>query len=304
MPLIEIQLLLPQEHLDAWSDAVLAAGALSVAIEDEDSATAREVAHYGEPDTPMTEPGWRNNRVSVLLEESADVADVLHRASRALGQSPPAILRRARIDDCDWVRQSQSQFDPIRVGRLWIVPSWHEPPEPDACNVRIDPGVAFGTGSHPTTRLCLAWLDQHLAVNSRILDYGCGSGILSICAALLGAAEVVGVDIDPQALCTARSNARRNGVHAQYTCAADLAADGSRRFDLVIANILANPIVTLAPTLVRYLQPAGTIVLSGILQRQAHGVMTAYRRADPRLRLRVFAEQDGWVAIVGARSAA
>jgi len=303
MSLIEVQLLMPSEELDAWSDAVLAAGALSVAIEDEDRATPQEVAQYAEPATAPAAAGWPNNRVSVLLDESIDAAEVLQSASRALGKSPPAILQRKRLPDNDWVRQSQEQFVPIRVGRIWVVPSWHEPPEPGACNVRIDPGVAFGTGSHPTTQLCLAWLDQHLPAHASVLDYGCGSGILSICAALLGAGQVVGVDIDPQALRTARSNARRNAVRAQYTSAAGLATDGSRRFDVVIANILANPLERLAPTLVRYLQPGGTIVLSGILERQVDAVTAAYRRASAALALSVVGKQDGWVVLAGTRSA-
>ena len=303
MALLEIQLQMPREQLDAWSDALIAAGALAVAIEDEDRDTDLEVAIYGEPGAPASEPGWRSNLVSILIDECSNATAVLERASRSLGQSPPAILRRKRLDDRDWVRQTQSQFAPIRVGRIWIVPSWHEPPDPAACNVRIDPGVAFGTGSHPTTRLCLAWLDGHLAPDARLLDYGCGSGILSICAARLGASEVVGVDIDPQALRAAQFNAERNGVHAQYTSPAGLPADGSHRFDVVIANILANPIVLLAPTLVRYLQPRGFIVLSGILERQADTVLQAYARADPDLRLSLFGEQEGWVAIVGERDA-
>lgn len=303
MPLLEIQLLMPRGRLDAWSDALIAAGALSVAIEDEDRDTDVEVAVYGEPGAPTSDPGWRNNRVSILIEDTTDAAAMLESASRSLGQTAPAILRRKRLHDRDWVRQTQSQFAPIRVGRIWIVPSWHEPPDPAACNVRMDPGVAFGTGSHPTTRLCLAWLDQRLASNARLLDYGCGSGILSICAARLGASEVVGVDIDPQALRTAQLNAERNGVRAQYTSAAGLAAHGSRRFDVVIANILANPIVQLAPTLLGYLQPHGCIVLSGILERQADTVLQAYARADPDLRLSLFGELEGWVAIVGERDA-
>jgi len=292
---------MPANQLDAWSDAVLAAGAVSVAIEDEDSDTEDEVAVYGEPGLPRADPGWRNNRVCVLIEESADLGAVLETVSRSLGQDPPAILHRKRLDDCDWVRQTQSQFAPICVGRIWIVPSWHEPPQPGACNVRIDPGVAFGTGTHPTTRLCLAWLDQHLVPGSSVLDYGCGSGILSICAAMLGAAEVVGVDIDEQAVLTARSNAQRNAVPARYTCPEELARRAPSSFDLVIANILANPIVLLAPTLVRHLKPCGSIVLSGILERQVDAVLAAYRLADPDLRLSTFGTDEGWVGIVGIR---
>ncbi|SPJ16483.1 methylase for 50S ribosomal subunit protein L11 [Burkholderiales bacterium] len=301
MALTEIQLELAADHLELWSEAMLAAGAVSVAIEDADVDTEGETAAYGEPGLPPPELGWRNNRVSVLLDDTIDIGGLLESVSRSLGHGTPAILHRRPVEDRDWVRQTQSQFAPISIGRIWIVPSWHEPPDPSACNVRIDPGIAFGTGTHPTTRLCLAWLDEHLAPGSSVLDYGCGSGILSICAAVLGAADVLGVDIDPQALATARSNAERNGARAQYTSPEGLAVDRSRQFDLVLANILANPIVLLAPTLTRHVRPGGSIVLSGILERQAGAVMDAYRRTDPSLQLSVFGKDEGWVAIVGAR---
>ena len=205
------------------------------------------------------------------------------------------------------MRQTQSQFAPVRIGntgRVWIVPSWHEPPDPDACNIRIDPGVAFGTGTHPTTRLCLAWIDANLVAGSRVLDYGCGSGILSICAARLGAGPVCGVDIDPQALVTARDNAARNGVHAQYTAPEALTPHGGSAptFDLVVANILANPIMLLAPTLLRHLEPDGTLLLSGILDRQAADVVAAFAAADARMRLETAGEDEGWVALAGRRA--
>jgi ribosomal protein L11 methyltransferase len=190
---------------------------------------------------------------------------------------------------------------------VWIVPSWHEPPDPHACNIRIDPGAAFGTGTHPTTRLCLAWIDENMVPGSSVLDYGCGSGILSICAARLGASDVLGIDIDPQALTTARDNAQRNGVHAQYTapealaCAPD--SGRARAFDLVIANILANPIMLLAPTLLRHVLPGGVILLSGILERQVEAVRTAFQAVDARLALAVVGEDEGWVALAGRREA-
>jgi ribosomal protein L11 methyltransferase len=308
MAMIEIQLMLPAEGLEAWGDALLAAGAVSVSIEDQDSSTEDEVAVYGEPGLTPPAAGWRNNRVSVLLDADLDAGALLATAAASLGVRAPPILSQQAVPDCDWVHQTQSQFAPVRIGsagRVWIVPSWHEPPDPQACNIRIDPGGAFGTGTHPTTRLCLAWIDANLVPGGSVLDYGCGSGILSICAARLGAAEVVGVDIDAQALMTARDNAARNGVLAQYTAPeAIVTATGTApAFGLVVANILANPIMLLAPTLLHHLEPGGTLLLSGILARQAGDVVAAFASADPRLRLQVVGEDEGWVALAGRRAA-
>jgi ribosomal protein L11 methyltransferase len=277
-------------------------------VEDQDSATEDEVAVYGEPGMPPPAAGWRNNRVSVLLAEGADAGTVLDAAAAVLGAAAPPIVSRTLIEDRDWVRQTQAQFTPVRIGaagRVWIVPSWHEPPDPDACNIRIDPGVAFGTGTHPTTRLCLAWIDENIVSGSSVLDYGCGSGILSICAARLGAGPVLGVDIDPQAVTTARDNAARNGVGAQYTAPEALAEPTSagqvQTFDLVVANILANPIMLLAPTLLHHLRPGGTLLLSGILERQVETVIAAFRAVDAGLRLAAVGEDEGWVALAGRR---
>ena len=308
MPMIEIQLMLPADALDAWGDALLEAGAVAVSIEDADSDTPDEVAVYGEPGLAPQAPGWRNNRISVLLGDEG-APQLLARAAQLLGAAVPAVLLQRRVEDCDWVRQTQEQFAPTAVGRLWIVPSWHEPPDPQALNIRIDPGVAFGTGTHPTTRLCLAWIDRHLVPGWRVLDYGCGSGILSIAAARLGAGAVVGVDIDAQAVVAARDNAARNGVHAHYTSAEALATDAQPPFDLVVANILANPIMLLAPTLLRHLAPGGALLLSGILERQADAVLAAFTAAAAggavasRLPLAVAGTEDGWVAIAGRREA-
>jgi len=302
MSLREVRLQLPAAQVDAWSDALLEAGAVSVCIEDSDSNTAAESPLYGEPGMEPAEPAWPNNQLSVLVDAAYDVDELLLHVATALGGVLPAVLSREILADRDWVQQTQAQFEPVRIGTIWIVPSWHEPPDPAACVVRIDPGVAFGTGTHPTTRLCVAWLDRHCTPGSSVLDYGCGSGILSICAAMRGATTVVGVDIDPQALLAARSNAAANGVVAQYTDGDALAAQGSGQFDIVVANILANPIVLLAPTLARHVRPGGTLLLSGILERQAADVVAAYEKADPGLHLAVEASDEGWVAIVGTRA--
>ncbi len=299
----EFQILLPADALDAWTDALLAAGALSVSVEDDDRDTPDESALYGEPGEEPPDPAWRNNRVSVLVDRDADIGALLATAARDLDAAPPAAIACKAVDDCDWVRQTQAQFAPIAVGRIWIVPSWHTPPDPQAINIRIDPGAAFGTGAHPTTRLCLQWMERNPPTGLSVLDYGCGSGILSICAAALGAADVVGVDIDPAAIATAGHNAQENRVTVRYTAPEAFAEEPERRFDLVIANILANPIMVLAPMLAHRVRPGGTILLSGILERQAQAIIDTFLRADPRMALAVVAQDEGWVAIAGTRQA-
>jgi ribosomal protein L11 methyltransferase len=302
MPLTELLLLLPAEFLDAWSDAMLEAGAVSVSIEDADSGTAGESPRYGEPGFTPVDISWNSNRVSVLVDSAIDAQELVAAAAQAVSCPAPRILSTRLVEEQDWVELTQAQFAPVQVGRIWVVPTWHEPPDPKACVLRLDPGAAFGTGTHPTTRLCMAWIDANLRPGQSVLDYGCGSGILSICAALLGAGNVVGVDIDEQAVTTARSNAQRNGARADYTTPDLLAADVTRQFDLVVANILANPIALLAPALVRRVGRGGSIVLSGILDRQADEVIEAYRVADPNLHLRVHGREDSWVAIAGGRA--
>ena len=299
----EFQILLPADALDAWTDALLAAGALSVSVEDDDRDTPDESALYGEPGEEPPDPAWRNNRVSVLVDRDADIGDLLATAARDLDAAPPAAIACKAVDDCDWVRQTQAQFAPIAVGRIWIVPSWHTPPDPQAINIRIDPGAAFGTGAHPTTRLCLQWMERNPPTGLSVLDYGCGSGILSICAAALGAADVVGVDIDPAAIATAGHNAQENRVAVRYAAPEAFAEEPERRFDLVIANILANPIMVLAPMLAHRVRPGGTILLSGILERQAQAIIDTFLQADPRMALAVVAQDEGWVAIAGTRQA-
>ena len=197
----------------------------------------------------------------------------------------------------DWVRATQAQFAPLHIhDRLWIVPSWCEPPNPSAINVTLDPGLAFGTGSHPTTRLCLEWLARELTRGASVLDYGCGSGILAIAAARLGAGRVAGVDVDPQAVDAARANAAANRVAATFTLPGALAG----MFDVVVANILANPLVSIAADLAARVRDGGHIVLSGILETQAEAVMTAYRGW---FNIAVSASDDGWIALAGTRRA-
>jgi ribosomal protein L11 methyltransferase len=295
----EITLLADAESADALSDALLEAGALSVSIEDADADTADEQPLYGEPGGEPDRAAWTHNRMSVLLPAGVDPAQFLAGACEGLSIGPPPICRRREVEDADWVRLTQAQFPPTRIGeRLWIVPSWHEPPDPAAINIRLDPGVAFGTGTHPTTRLCLAWLLQNMPRDARVLDYGCGSGVLAIAAAKLGAREVIGTDIDEQALDAARANSGRNAVDALYTAPGQLPAG---QFDVVLANILANPLRLLAPMLLARVAQGGALVLSGVLQRQADELIATYARADCALPLRVWAADDGWVCLAGRR---
>ena len=232
-----------------------------------------------------------------MIPTTTGAASAVGEALAACGLAPLA-TRVERLDDADWVALTQRQFEPIRAGeRLWIVPTWHAPPEPGAVNVILDPGAAFGTGSHPTTRLCLAWLEGNVRPGDAVLDYGCGSGILAICAMKLGAAQARAVDIDPLALEAARYNALRNNVRVAVIDARRAVPGGAH---ITVANILANPLRMLAPTLASHTQPGGSIALSGILEAQASEVIAAY---EPWARLEASARDSGWVLLAGERSA-
>ena len=278
---------------EAWSDALLEAGALSVELSDPHAGARGEVAVYAEPGSETAL--WPLSRVSALFAEAVDAQAALRQAAHALALPPPS-AETIVLAEQDWVRTTQAQFTPIRIDDgLWIVPSWHAPPRSDAIVLRLDPGVAFGTGSHPTTALCLQWLRATLRGGERVLDYGCGSGILAIGAALLGAADVVGTDIDPQAVVSSRDNAARNGVAGRFAAPDGLPA---QRYEVVVANILANPLILLAPVLARAAAPGGRIALSGVLAAQADGVIAAYA---PWFNIARWREAEGWVLLAGAR---
>jgi ribosomal protein L11 methyltransferase len=282
-------------HADALSDALIEAGAISASVEDADAGSDRETPQFGEPGSPAT-PLWTTSRVVALFEPAGDLVARIDAAARAagLGGAPKIIFEN--IAEQDWVRLTQSQFDPIRISdRLWIVPSWHVAPDPTAINLVVDPGLAFGTGSHPTTRLCLQWLEAVVTPGSSLLDYGCGSGILAIAAAKLGAGEVLGVDIDDAAVSSARDNADRNAVSLRIQHSREAL---TAQFGLVVANILTNPLCVLAPLLAGRVAPGGQIALSGVLAAQAQQVIEAYR---PHIALSVGAELDGWVRLEGMK---
>ena len=279
----------------ALSDALIEEGVLSVDVADAHAGTQGETPIFGEPGQDP-ETAFGSNRVIALFAPDADWSASLDRAMVAAGLPESPDYRISQVQEQDWVRLTQSQFEPIRGStRLWIVPSWHASPDPAAINIVLDPGLAFGTGSHPTTRLCLDWLDRHISPGCSVIDYGCGSGILAIAAAKLGASRVRGVDIDEQAVLSSRYNAQLNGVVAEFFNADEAPPEPA---DVVLANILSNPLKVLAPLLATLTLPGGRLVLSGILPPQAADVAEAYRAwfdMEPP------AMDDGWVRLSGTR---
>lgn len=296
----EITLLVNDRAAEVLGDALMDAGALSVSIEDADADTPDEQPLYGEPGLEPTKLAWKNSYLKVLVNDDFDFDLDMAIAVKGLGIEEPKLVSDEQVEDADWVRITQAQFQPVRVSdRLWIVPTWHEPPAGDtAINIRLDPGVAFGTGSHPTTHLCLQWLDANVKVGESVLDYGCGTGILAIAAKKVGAGEVLGTDIDPQAVEAAVDNAKANDAPATFVLPKDM-PEGT--FDIVVANILSNPLKLLAPALLARVKPQGHLVLSGVLARQAQEVMDVYKEHDPSVKLSVWKESEGWVCIAGQK---
>lgn len=300
MPWRRVLVSLQAELADSFADAMLDSGALAASIEQDRSAGQAEHALFGEPGY-IDDKGpslWPDCLVDGLLPLEVDAKALMSAASALLKLREIPHYTEDIVADQDWVRATQSQFEPLHIASgLWIVPTWHTPPDLSAINIRLDPGQAFGTGSHPTTRLCLQWLAAHKP-QGHVLDYGCGSGILAIAARLLGAAKVVGVDLDPTAVTTAETNARENHVESCFGLP-DL-PDAQGQFDVVIANILTRPLMALAPLLVARLAPGGHLVLSGILDRQIEEVANAYAFG---LQLHRFGEQGEWACLTGQKLA-
>jgi ribosomal protein L11 methyltransferase len=295
MAWLSLKIQADENNAGALSDALLDLGALSAAIEDADAETQDERAIFGEPGEP-TDSVWHHNVVSGLFAEDADIPVIVAAAASAVGLDAAPRYIVETIEEQDWVRLTQAQFDPIRISsRLWIIPTWHTAPDSGAINLVLDPGLAFGTGSHPTTRLCLQWLEQNIRGGETVLDYGCGSGILAIAAMKLGAKQVIGVDIDPQAIVASRQNAEQNGVAVEFYLpgAAPQAAA-----DILVANILTNPLKVLAPLLAQAVRPGGKIALSGVLATQADGVLAVYRQYFD---IGIAAEDEGWVCLAGVK---
>ena len=287
--MFELRLLVPEQSVEPVSDALDALDALSVSVEDADAHTDAEQALFGEPGMPPPKEGWQRSRVialfatEVLAREAATVLVLqdFFDGCQSLGV--------ADVPEQDWVRLTQSQFAPVEITpEFWIVPTWHEPPAQARQVIRLDPGLAFGTGTHPTTRMCLRWIATHAMAGQCVLDYGCGSGILAIGAAKYGATQIDAVDIDEAAVESTRLNAEANAVQLQ-TGLPD-AAQG--QYQTVLANILATPLKVLAPLLCRYVAPGGSLVLAGILERQAEELKAAYA---PFAQLQVSDSEDGWI---------
>ena len=288
-----------EDLAESFSDLLMDEGVMSVSTEDADADSPDEKPLYGEPGLEPTVQAWTRSRLKLLYEEGFDVRGAVQRAAQALGIDTPALESDTAVPDADWVRVTQAQFGPVKVSdRLWIVPSWNEPPVADALNIRLDPGVAFGTGSHPTTHLCLQWLDENCPTGASVLDYGCGTGILAIAAAKVGAGLVRGTDIDPQAVEAANFNAKANGVAAEFVLPKDLAEN---RFDIVVANILCNPLKVLAPALTDRVATGGTLVLSGLLSHQAEEIKACYAKLGVELTL--WKEDNGWICLSGRKAA-
>jgi ribosomal protein L11 methyltransferase len=294
--MFELNLLCPEARVDVLSEALEALDALSVSVEDADAETEHEQALFGEPGMPPPKDGWQRSKMVALFakEEAANEAAVLLVAQDFFDACQ--VLSISAVPDQDWVRLTQSQFAPVEITpEFWIVPTWHEPPAQAREVIRLDPGLAFGTGTHPTTRMCLRWIATHEVKGQRVLDYGCGSGILAIGAAKFGASQIDAVDIDQAAVTSTELNAQANEV--QLNAGLPELAQGT--YNTVLANILATPLKVLAPLLCSHVQAGGHLVLAGILERQEEELIQAYA---PHLTLKVADREDGWILMTAHRS--
>ena len=288
--MFELRLMAPEDRVEALSDALDALDALSVSVEDADAQTDAEQALFGEPGMPPPKEGWQRSRLIALFPSQEGAQEAARLLSLQDFFAGCEVLGVQALVDQDWVRLTQSQFAPVDITPdFWIVPTWHEPPAAAKKIIRLDPGLAFGTGTHPTTRMCLRWIArQHWTTTQRVLDYGCGSGILAIGAALYGATDIDAVDIDEAAVTSTVFNAEANHVRLK----AGLPDQAQGVYQTVLANILATPLKVLAPLLRAHVAPGGSLVLAGILARQADELKAAYA---PHCDLHVSDEEDGWI---------
>lgn len=288
---VEMSVELFAKDLESVSDLFTELGALAIT---ESDAGGEEII---EP-APTDEIGWQHTRLTALFAGETNLEAVLLMLSQYYPLLKPAIRY---VQEQNWVTAWQKDFKPTCFGeRLWICPSWLPCPHPEATNVMLDPGIAFGTGTHPTTALCLQWLDAQVDNQSTLVDYGCGSGILAIAAVKLGAKQAVGVDYDPQAIDSTRANAQKNQLSVeQLPCYLPEDCPKNLNADIVIANIVANPLIQLAPTLCKLLKAGGQLVLSGILESQTETVITAYA---PWIELKLMGIQEEWVLLSGAKN--
>lgn len=292
--MFELRLLCPEERVESVSDALEALDALSVSVEDADAQTPAEQALFGEPGLPPPKEGWQRSIVIALFAQEAQAREAAGLLAPQDFFADCKVVGIQAVPDQDWVRLTQSQFEPVEITpTFWIVPTWHEPPAAAQQVIRLDPGLAFGTGTHPTTRMCLRWIAAHAPQGQRVLDYGCGSGILAIGAAKFGAARIDAVDIDEAAVHSTEANAQANGVQLS----AGLPDRAQGKYQLVLANILATPLKVLAPLLCGHVAAGGALVLAGILARQADELTAAYA---PYCRLQVSDEEDGWILMTAS----
>lgn len=298
----EIVIEVDESLVEPWSDHLMNAGALSVTIEDVHANTENEIAKFGEPGASDDCIGWPLSRLTLLFDQSFDYHHCLHAIAAELNLPLPAISSTKQLIDQDWVRLTQSQFTPIEIGRkIIVIPSWHDTHQENSSalmrptQIILDPGLAFGTGSHPTTQLCMEWLEDNIKPHDQVLDYGCGSGILSILAKLCGAAHVVGIDVDAQAVQSAKANKEFNNCSIDFF---DANYPLEETFDVVIANILSNPLKVIASLLCSKVKKQGYLALSGILERQADEMIAHYQ---PLIELKIWRQQDGWVCLTGQK---